>query len=134
MSVRQQQQMLQERELAMDSAEHQAVVLDRLTERPYFARIDVQEKGAAKVDQIYIGLASFSDGPDNFLIYDWRAPISSIYYDGGLGKVSYDTTDGKQDAEVSLKRQFQIDEGTIITIFDTDESVGDPSLQKACSG
>ena len=134
MSVRQQQQMLQERELAMDSAEHQAVVLDRLTERPYFARIDVQEKGAEKVDQIYIGLASFSDGPDNFLIYDWRAPISSIYYDGGLGQVSYDTPDGKQDAEVSLKRQFQIEDGAIVTIFDTDEAVGDQMLLNAVSG
>lgn len=134
MSVRQQQQMLQERELAMNSAEHQAVVLDRLTERPYFARIDVQEKGTEKVDQIYIGLASFSDGPDNFLIYDWRAPISSIYYDGGIGKVTYETPDGKQDAEVSLKRQFQIEDGKIVTIFDTDEAVGDQMLLNAVSG
>lgn len=134
MSVRQQQQMLQERELAMNSAEHQAVVLDRLTERPYFARIDVQEKGTEKVDQIYIGLASFSDGPDNFLIYDWRAPISSIYYDGGLGQVTYETPDGKQDAEVSLKRQFQIEDGKIVTIFDTDEAVGDQMLLNAVSG
>jgi DNA helicase-2/ATP-dependent DNA helicase PcrA len=134
MSVRQQQQMLQERELAMNSAEHQAVVLDRLTERPYFARIDVQEKGTEKVDQIYIGLASFSDGPDNFLIYDWRAPISSIYYDGGLGEVTYETPDGKQDAEVSLKRQFQIEDGKIVTIFDTDEAVGDQMLLNAVSG
>lgn len=134
MSVRQQQQMLQERELAMNSAEHQAVVLDRLTERPYFARIDVQEKGTEKVDQIYIGLASFSDGPDNFLIYDWRAPISSIYYDGGLGKVTYETPDGKQDAEVYLKRQFQIEDGKIVTIFDTDEAVGDQMLLNAVSG
>ncbi len=134
MSVRQQQQMLQERELAMNSAEHQAVVLDRLTERPYFARIDVQEKGTEKVDKIYIGLASFSDGPDNFLIYDWRAPISSIYYDGGLGKVTYETPDGKQDAEVSLKRQFQIENGKIVTIFDTDEAVGDQMLLNAVSG
>ena len=62
-------QMLQERELAMDSAEHQAVVLDRLTEHPYFARIDVQEREQKRLI-IYIGLASFSDGPDNFLIYD----------------------------------------------------------------
>ncbi|MGO3468683.1 MAG: RNA polymerase recycling motor HelD [Weissella hellenica] len=134
MSVRQQQQMLQERELAMNSAEHQAVVLDRLQERPYFARIDVQEKGTEKVDQIYIGLASFSDGPDNFLIYDWRAPISSIYYDGGLGHVTYDTPDGKQDAEVSLKRQFQIEDGAVVTIFDTDEAVGDQMLLNAVSG
>ncbi|MDR3191050.1 MAG: AAA family ATPase [Lactobacillaceae bacterium] len=134
MSVRQQQQMLQERELAMNSAEHQAVVLERLATRPYFARIDVQEKGAETPEPIYIGLASFSDSPDNFLVFDWRAPISSIYYDAGLGHVNYDTPDGKQEADVSLKRQFQIEDGKIVTIFDTDEAVGDQMLLNAVSG
>ena len=114
MSVRQQQQMLQERELAMNSVEHQAVVLDRLQERPYFARIDVQEAGTDNVEPIYIGLASFSDTPDNFLVYDWRAPISSIYYDAGLGHVMYETPDGKQEATVHLKRQFQIEDGRVV--------------------
>ncbi|MBJ7695546.1 ATP-dependent DNA helicase [Weissella confusa] len=134
MSVRQQQQMLQERELAMNSVEHQAVVLDRLQARPYFARIDVQENGSETVEPIYIGLASFSDSPDNFLIYDWRAPISSIYYDAGLGQVTYETPDGKQEATVHLKRQFQIEDGKIVTIFDTDEAVGDQMLLNAVSG
>lgn len=134
MSVRQQQQMLQERELATNSAEHQAVILDRLKERPYFARIDVQEKGAAVAEPIYIGLASFSDSPDNFLVYDWRAPISSIYYDAGLGHVQYETPDGQQEAQVLLKRQFQIEEGKVVTIFDTDEAVGDQMLLNAVSG
>jgi len=134
MSVRQQQQMLQERELAMNSVEHQAIVLDRLQERPYFARIDVQEAGSETVEPIYIGLASFSDAPDNFLVYDWRAPISSIYYDAGLGHVTYETPDGKQEANVHLKRQFQIEDGRVVTIFDTDEAVGDQMLLNALSG
>ncbi|MCM0583391.1 AAA family ATPase [Weissella diestrammenae] len=134
MSVRQQQQMLQERELAQNSAEHQADVLSRLQHNPYFARIDVQESGADQPEPIYIGLASFSDAPDNFLIYDWRAPISSIYYDAGLGDVIYETPDGQQSANVSLKRQFQIEDGKIVTLFDTDEAVGDQMLLNAVSG
>ncbi|MDR3240980.1 MAG: AAA family ATPase [Lactobacillaceae bacterium] len=134
MSVRQQQQMLQERELAQNSAEHQEQVLQRLEAKPYFARIDVQEKDAETPESIYIGLASFSDSPDNFLIYDWRAPISSIYYDAGLGHVKYDTPEGIQEANVSLKRQFQIEDGTIVTLFDTDEAVGDQMLLNAVSG
>jgi len=134
MSVRQQQQMLQERELAQNSAEHQEQVLQRLETKPYFARIDVQEKDAETPEPIYIGLASFSDSPDNFLIYDWRAPISSIYYDAGLGHVKYDTPEGIQEADVSLKRQFQIEDGTIVTLFDTDEAVGDQMLLNAVSG
>lgn len=134
MSVRQQQQMLQERELAQTSAQHQAQVLTRLAHNPYFARIDVQDDGSDKVEPIYIGLASFSDQPDNFLVYDWRAPISSIYYDGGLGPVTYDTPAGAQQADVSLKRQFQIEDQKIVTLFDTDEVVGDQMLLDAVAG
>ncbi|KRN75529.1 hypothetical protein IV73_GL000010 [Weissella kandleri] len=134
MSVRQQQQMLKERELAQNSAEHQAEVLKRLDQNPYFARIDVQDAGSDQVEPIYIGLASFSDKPDNFLVYDWRAPISSIYYDAGLGPVKYETPEGTQTAEVTLKRQFQIEDGKIVTLFDTDEVVGDQMLLNAVSG
>ena len=134
MGVRQQQQMLQERELAMDSVEHQGTVLQRLKDRPYFARIDIQDAGADKPESIYIGLASFSDQVDNFLIYDWRAPISSIYYDANLGHVSYETPDGTQETDLKLKRQFQIEDGKIVTLFDTDETVGDQLLLNALSG
>lgn len=131
MSFRAQQQMLDERQNSWQHAARHLATLQRLEKRPYFARIDFQEKGAAKPETIYIGLASFNDRPDHFLIYDWRAPISSIYYEGKLGKVSYDTPVGKQEANMTLKRQFQIKNGTIVTIFDTDEQVGDQMLLSA---
>lgn len=134
MSVRQQQQMLEQREAEMNSVEHQAQVLERLRERPYFARIDVQDDGTDGAEPIYIGLASFSDAPDHFLVYDWRAPISSIYYDEGVGDVTYTTPDGPQQATVHLKRQFQIEDDKVVTIFDTDEAVGDQMLLDALSG
>lgn len=132
-SVRAQQQMLDERQNSWQHAAQQLSTLKRLHAKPYFARIDFQEKGAAKPETIYIGLASFNDRPDNFLVYDWRAPISSIYYDGGLGKTAYQTPDGPQEVTVSLKRQFQIDDGVIVTLYDTDEAVTDQMLLSALS-
>lgn len=131
MSFRAQQQMLDERQNSWQHATDHLATLQRLEKKPYFARIDFQEKGAAKPESIYIGLASFSDQPDHFLVYDWRAPISSVYYEGKLGKVSYDTPVGKQEVDLTLKRQFQIKDGTIVTIFDTDEQVGDQMLLEA---
>ena len=131
MSFRAQQQMLDERQNSWQHATDHLATLQRLEKKPYFARIDFQEKGAAKPESIYIGLASFSDQPDHFLVYDWRAPISSVYYEGKLGKVSYDTPVGKQKVDLTLKRQFQIKDGTIVTIFDTDEQVGDQMLLEA---
>ena len=131
MSFRAQQQMLDERQNSWQHAADRLSTLKRLEKKPYFARIDFQEKGAEKPETVYIGLASFSDQPDHFLVYDWRAPISSIYYEGKLGKVSYETPVGTQEVNMTLKRQFQIDDGTIVTIFDTDEQVGDQMLLEA---
>ena len=131
MSFRAQQQMLDERNNSWQHAADHLATLERLEKKPYFARIDFQEKGTDQPESIYIGLASFSDKPDHFLIYDWRAPISSVYYEGKLGKVKYDTPVGPQEVNMTLKRQFQIKNGTIVTIFDTDEQVGDQMLLEA---
>lgn len=131
MSFRAQQQMLDERQNSWQHAADRLSTLNRLEKKPYFARIDFQEKGADNPETVYIGLASFSDQPDHFLVYDWRAPISSIYYEGKLGHVSYETPVGTQEVNMTLKRQFQIEDGTIVTIFDTDEQVGDQMLLEA---
>ncbi|KRL94077.1 RNA polymerase recycling motor HelD [Levilactobacillus hammesii] len=133
LSVRQQQQMLAERQNSWQHATTELTTLKRLEKKAYFARIDFQEGAKSKPETIYIGLGSFSDSPDHFLIYDWRAPISSIYYDGELGNVSYQTPDGEQTVDVQLKRQFQIEDGTIVTLYDTDQTVTDQMLLSALS-
>ncbi|MGV0167977.1 RNA polymerase recycling motor HelD [Furfurilactobacillus sp. WILCCON 0119] len=131
MSLRAQQQMLDERQNSWQHATERLDVLQKLEKTPYFARIDFQEDLDHAPETIYIGLGSFADSPDHFLIYDWRAPISSIYYDGGLGDITYQTPDGPQTVDVQLKRQFQIKDGVIVTLFDTDEVVGDQMLMEA---
>ncbi|KRO01247.1 superfamily I DNA RNA helicase [Levilactobacillus paucivorans] len=133
LSVRQQQQLLAERQNSWQHATTELSTLKRLEDKSYFARIDFQEGPTAKPETIYIGLGSFSDTPDHFLVYDWRAPISSIYYDGELGNVSYQTPDGEQTVDVQLKRQFQIEDGTIVTLYDTDQTVTDQMLLSALS-
>lgn len=119
--------MLDERQNAWQQSDTQLKTVQRLEVNPYFARIDFQE-GQEKPETIYIGLGSFTNAKGKFLIYDWRAPISSIYYDGGLGKVTYQTPDGPQTVDVSLKRQFVIQDGQIQTMFDTTETIGDQML------
>lgn len=127
LSIHQQQQLLEERQNAWQHATKQLSTLQRLNKRPYFARIDFQEQNE-KPETIYIGLGSFADKNDQFLIYDWRAPISSIYYDGKLGSVTYYAPDGEQEVLMTKKRQFSIKDGQIINMFDTNESIGDQML------
>ncbi|MCH4172329.1 MAG: AAA family ATPase [Lactobacillus sp.] len=107
--------------------ESQVTVLKDLADSPYFGRIDIDEDGDK--DTLYIGTATLQDNQENFLIYDWRAPISSIYYNGTLGRVTYDTPGGKQAVDLEKKRQFLISQGQILNMFDTNETVGDEILQ-----
>ncbi|ANZ69107.1 RNA polymerase recycling motor HelD [Pediococcus claussenii] len=130
-SVRQQQQLLAERENSWQHATKQLDVLTKLEKKPYFARIDIHENGEKNDETIYIGMSSFSDSPDHFLVYDWRAPISSVYYDGKMGNVEYATPDGTQQVDLKSKRQFVIEDSKLISVYDTDETIGDQMLLDA---
>lgn len=109
---------------------NQVVTLHELHESPYFGRIDIKD-AAAENESLYIGMASLQDADQDFLIYDWRAPVSAIYYNGTLGDVTYPTPNGNATAELLNKRQFTIQHGKITNMFDTDETVGDEMLQYA---
>lgn len=105
--------------------------LENLQGSPYFGRIDIVEDG--EEDTLYIGTSTLQDDDGEFLIYDWRAPISGIYYNGMLGKVHYQTPNGTAEVELKKKRQFQIVHNQIRTMFDTNETVGDEILQSVLS-
>lgn len=126
----QQQKQMVERAVESESIlKRQVGVLKDLSNSPYFGRIDIQDSPCDTPEKLYIGTASFVDADQNFLVYDWRAPISSVYYNGTLGQVKYRTPAGEQTTELMKKRQFQIDQGQIKNVFDTNETVGDEILQ-----
>jgi DNA helicase II / ATP-dependent DNA helicase PcrA len=66
---------------------------------------------------------------EEFLIYDWRAPISSLYYDFPPGPASYKIPEGEIIGEMELKRQYMIRNGEILSMFDTGITIGDELLQ-----
>ena len=101
-------------------------VLERLEPAPYFGRIDIDD---GERETLYIGTGSLQDADGQFLVYDWRAPIASIYYNGVLGNVSYDAPAGKQTVDLVRKRQFRIEDGQIVHMFDVSETIGDEMLQ-----
>ncbi|WP_045523896.1 RNA polymerase recycling motor HelD [Neobacillus niacini] len=130
-SIKQQAELLSERERTFKQMDKQIRILERLKYSPYFGRIDFLESDEKNADQVYLGIASLMDEHDeNFLIYDWRAPISSLYYDFAPGPASYHTLDGKIEGEMSLKRQFIIRSSNIKAMFDTGVTIGDEMLQE----
>lgn len=130
-SIKQQAELLSERERTYNQMDKQLRILERLRYSPYFGRIDFLEKDEKSVDHVYLGIASLMDEHDeNFLIYDWRAPISSLYYDFAPGSASYHTLDGEIEGEMKLKRQFIIRSSNIKAMFDTGVTIGDEMLQE----
>ncbi len=130
-SIKQQAELLSERERTFKQIDKQIRLLERLRFSPYFGRIDFLESGEKNVDHVYLGIASLMDEHDeNFLIYDWRAPISSLYYDFAPGPAAYQTLDGKIEGEMELKRQFIIRSSEIKAMFDTGVTIGDEMLQE----
>ena len=67
---------------------------------------------------------------ENFLIYDWRAPISNLYYDYSPGPAEYLTLEGVITGTMELKRQFIIKNGTLKSMFDTGITIGDELLKE----
>jgi len=54
--------------------------------RPYFARVDFQEKDKLKEEKFYIGkMALIREEDQELIIVDWRAPVANLYYEGRLG-------------------------------------------------
>ncbi|WP_010098659.1 RNA polymerase recycling motor HelD [Ornithinibacillus scapharcae] len=131
-SLKQQAELLAERERFHGGIGKELKMLQRLKDSPYFGRIDFKEDLEDETDEIYIGIASLMDQEEeNFLIYDWRAPISSLYYDFSPGEAYYSTMDNKITGEIMRKRQFLIRQGKIKGMFDTGVTIGDRLLQAA---
>jgi DNA helicase-2/ATP-dependent DNA helicase PcrA len=117
--------------------DYQAIRVKNLTkavQKPYFARIDFKEDTSDHLEKLYIGKVSLAREEDQkILIVDWRAPISNLYYEGRLGDAEYTCPDGSIKGQLSLKRQFTIDDGKLINIFDIDITTSDELLQ-SCLG
>ena len=109
--------------------------LTKLLDIPYFGRIDFKDNSAAShITPIYIGIHTFHD-PENKLnlIYDWRAPISGMFYDYELGEASYQSPTGEIKGDISLKRQYRIRKGIMEYMIESSLTVHDDILQKELS-
>lgn len=107
--------------------------LMKLHQSPYFGRIDFATDASVQAT-VYIGIYTFSDeSAGKNLIYDWRAPIASMFYDFELGPAWYDTPGGRITGEIRLKRQYRIRDGRMEFMIENDINIHDEILQKELS-
>lgn len=129
-TIKQQAEFLSERERSHGHSDYLISKLERLKKSPYFGRIDFRFEGDKEEQPIYLGIASFLNEEDEFLVYDWRAPISSLYYDSLPGKAEYRTQNGVVKGDLTLKRQYIIKNSKIHGMFDTGLAIGDELLRE----
>ncbi|MCY6959936.1 HelD family protein [Clostridium brassicae] len=104
---------------------------NKLLKSPYFGRFDFIEDGFNKTEKIYVGLYNLMDiKTDDIYVYDWRAPISSIFYRNELGKGFYRSPSGVIYGDVLLKRQYKIKDSKIKYFFDSNIKINDEILQE----
>ena len=109
--------------------------LTKILAIPYFGRIDfLEKKENSKVMPTYIGIHTFYDPESRAtLIHDWRAPVSSMFYDHELGEAGYRSPSGEIKGEISLKRQYRIRGGKMEFMIESALTVHDDILQKELS-
>lgn len=129
--LRQEAQALSASQSTHRHASKRLSALRRMQKVPYFGRIDFIEEGTSASEKIYIGISTLTDtSGENFLIYDWRAPVSSVYYDYQPGPAEYATPGGAIHGILEKKWQYLIRGGMIQSMFDTSLTIGDEILQQ----
>ena len=103
-----------------------------LMDSPYFGKITFSE-GEGE-EEIYVGKFGYIDEKlYEPIIIDWRAPIATLFYHGGLGQVIYESPAGENKADILARRQFIIKASKLLGMFDSEVEIRDEILQYVLS-
>ena len=104
--------------------------LEKMIDSPFFGRVDFCYEGEEEPEQFYIGIGNFSEKTGHVpLIYDWRAPVSGLFYDYDKGSASYTAPAGILHGEITSKWQYKIRRGKMIYEFESDVKIDDDILK-----
>ena len=106
----------------------------RMLMNPFFARVDFIEEGAQELEKIVIGLYSLKNEKGEIMVHDWRAPVCSLYYDTMPGAAQYNCPSGVIKGEMTLKRQYRMENGKLVYYVDTQLNIDDSLLLDILSG
>ena len=103
--------------------------LSRIRKKPYFASIVFQDEEGS-IFNIYMSLTYLKDNKENNILYDWRSPICSLFYDYETGPCSYSAPGGMISGQLKRKRQYKIEDGQLLGVFDNSLNIDDEVLQE----
>ena len=101
----------------------------KMQDSPFFGRVDFRYDGDEEAETFYIGIGNLSEGAGSLpLVYDWRAPVSGLFYDYDKGPASYEAPSGIFEGEVTSKWQYKIRKGKMLYEFESDVKIDDEIL------
>ena len=102
--------------------------LKQIESKPYFASIVFKDE-ENEIFNIYISLTYLKDQHENNILYDWRSPICSLFYDYEIGHAEYTAPAGTIKGELKRKRQYKIENNKLLGVFDNSLNIDDEFLQ-----
>lgn len=103
--------------------------LINIKNKPYFASFLYKDNEGNTYD-IYMALTYLKDNNYDNILYDWRSPICSLFYDYEVGSCKYRVGDYIHEGTLLRKRQYIIDKRELISVFDNSLNIDDELLQK----
>lgn len=101
----------------------------KMMDSPFFGRVDFRYDGDDEPELFYIGIGNLSERAGSLpLVYDWRAPVSGLFYDYDKGPASYEAPSGVFEGEITSKWQYKIRNGKMIYEFESDVKIDDEIL------
>ncbi|SHJ67631.1 HelD family protein [Propionispora hippei] len=90
---------------------------------PYFGRVDFREDGTPDFRSYYIGRTKVArlhiEQDEDILVFDWRDPVSTIFYECYGGRASYEVLGRYHyEGDVRVKRQYKIEDGELKSMVD----------------
>lgn len=105
--------------------------LKKMLDAPFFGSVDFIYEGEEEPESFYIGIGNFAERKGSIpLVYDWRAPVSGLFYDYDKGEASYIAPGGRMDGEITSKRQYKIRKGKMVYEFESDVKIDDDILKQ----
>lgn len=104
--------------------------LKMIKDKPYFASIVFKDDKDNTLYNIYMSLTYLKDKNSNNILYDWRSPICSLFYDYETGPCSYSAPGGIYSGELKRKRQYKIENRKLVGVFDNSLNIDDEVLQE----
>ncbi len=105
--------------------------LKRMLDAPFFGSVDFVYDGEDEAETFYIGIGNFAERRGGVpLVYDWRAPVSGLFYDYDRGEASYEAPGGRMDGEITSKWQYKIKHGNMVYEFESDVKIDDDILKQ----